>query len=219
MRKCGLQYEGTLRQARCRKGEYSDRVMYAVLAEDYLGFAPQLEHSTNIETIKTLTELMFHNLKISMDTSDWNTGICGAPAWRYIYHTIHSADKFFINPSTRFVEPEPSFHITGLDWPDAPTDKTLDRETLNEYYEQVKSKVLIYLNTVNDARLSEIQEGCTNTRLGLIMEQFRHMYAHIGILNGITIVNTGKYPRVVNSGTWRSGNSPDDIYDNDVRNY
>ena len=28
-------YEGTLRQARYRKGEYTDRVLYAILAEDY----------------------------------------------------------------------------------------------------------------------------------------------------------------------------------------
>jgi len=35
MEKCGMKYEGTLRQARYRKGEYSDRAMYAILAEDY----------------------------------------------------------------------------------------------------------------------------------------------------------------------------------------
>jgi len=37
MEKCGMKYEGTLRQTRCRKGEYSDRAMYALLAEDYFG--------------------------------------------------------------------------------------------------------------------------------------------------------------------------------------
>jgi ribosomal-protein-alanine N-acetyltransferase len=35
MRKCAMQYEGTLRQARRRKGEYSDRALYSILAEDY----------------------------------------------------------------------------------------------------------------------------------------------------------------------------------------
>ena len=35
MAKCGMKYEGTLRQARYRKGEYSDRAMYAILANDY----------------------------------------------------------------------------------------------------------------------------------------------------------------------------------------
>ena len=35
MEKCGMIYEGTLRQARHRKGEYSDRAMYAILKEDW----------------------------------------------------------------------------------------------------------------------------------------------------------------------------------------
>ena len=35
MKKCGMKYEGTLRQTRCRKGEYSDRMMYSMLAEDF----------------------------------------------------------------------------------------------------------------------------------------------------------------------------------------
>ena len=35
MIKCGMTYEGTLRHARYRKGEYSDRAMYAILANDY----------------------------------------------------------------------------------------------------------------------------------------------------------------------------------------
>ena len=35
MQKCGMTYEGTTRQTRRRKGEYSDRAIYAVLAEDF----------------------------------------------------------------------------------------------------------------------------------------------------------------------------------------
>lgn len=35
MEKCGMKYEGTLRKSRYRKGEYSDRAMYSMLAEDY----------------------------------------------------------------------------------------------------------------------------------------------------------------------------------------
>jgi ribosomal-protein-alanine N-acetyltransferase len=39
MRKCGMRCEGTMRQCRVRKGELTDRVNYAILAEDY--FKPQ----------------------------------------------------------------------------------------------------------------------------------------------------------------------------------
>ena len=161
--------------------------------------------TSNIETLITSTALMFHNLRIAMDTVDWNAEICKTPAWRYIYHTLHSADKWFINPNTRFDEPEPPFHTAGLDYPDNPSDTVLDRDTLYAYYEQVRYKILSYLNNLNDSQINERPQGCTLTRLGLALSQFRHMYAHIGILNGVTISNTNRYPHVINEGQWRAG--------------
>jgi ribosomal-protein-alanine N-acetyltransferase len=41
MRKCGMQYEGTTRQCRFRKGEWTDLALYAILAEDYFNPIPQ----------------------------------------------------------------------------------------------------------------------------------------------------------------------------------
>jgi hypothetical protein len=160
---------------------------------------------------------MFHNLKIAMDTVDWNAKICGVPAWRYIYHTIHSADKWFINPSKRHDEPEPSFHTPGLDWPDTPSDVILNRKTLYAFYKQVRQKIILYCESLNDAQLNEQPTGCTSTRLGLALSQFRHMYAHIGILNGVTIVNTNQYPLVTNESTFRSGKSLECLYDVEER--
>jgi hypothetical protein len=161
------------------------------------------EPSPNIAALITSTELMFHNLRIAMDTVNWNAEICGAPAWRYIYHTLHSADKYFINPSTRFDEPEPPFHTEGLDFPDNPSDTVLDKNTLNDYYEQIRQKILDYLQSLTDAQLNERPNGCGGTRLGLALSQFRHMYAHVGILNGITIANTNRFPDVINESAFR----------------
>ena len=152
---------------------------------------------------------MFDNLWVSMQTVDWNADICGAPAWRYIYHTLHSADKFFINP-TEYTEP--SFHTQKLDWPDTPSEIVLSRETLYEYHEQVRQKLLDYLDGLTDSQLIE----CPNvklSRLGLIFSQIRHKYAHIGNLNGVTIAKTNKYPRVFNE----SRNRPEGLYDEDIR--
>ena len=221
MMKADLKYEHTSRQSDRNNQGICDASHYAILAEDYFSNSSKQSRETesNIATIRLLTELMFQNLRIAMDTSNWNADICGAPAWRYIYHTIHSAHKWFINPSKRFEDPEPPFHTPGLDWPDTPSDKLLTSETLYDYYEQVRKKVLDYIGGIDDIHLSERPAGCDNTRLCLIMEQFRHIYAHIGILNGVTIAHTGKYPRVVNLEYWRSGNLPDGLYDDDVRVY
>lgn len=152
---------------------------------------------------------MFENLLISMKTIDWNTDICGAPAWRYIYHTLHSADKFFINPVNY---EEPAFHIEKLDWPDSPSETVLSRETLFAYHERVRQKILNYLDNMTDYQLIERPNGKLS-RLGLVLSQFRHMYAHIGILNGVTITRTNKYPRVLNESRKR----PEGLYDEDVR--
>jgi hypothetical protein len=152
---------------------------------------------------------MFDNLRIAMDTSDWNADICGAPAWRYIYHTLHSADKFFINP-TQYTEPP--FHIPKLDWPDSPSEIIVSRETLYEYYEQVRQKILDYLDGLTDNQLTERPNGKLSS-LGLVLSQFRHMYAHIGILNGITIARTNQYPRILNESRKRL----EGLYDEDVR--
>jgi len=176
-----------------------------------------MKNKQNISALKTSTELMFHNLKIAMDTIDWNADICGTPAWRYIYHTLHSADKWFINPSERFDEPEPSFHTPKLDWPDTPSDIVLSKETLCDYYKTVRDNIIDYIDGLDDTDLCKIPNGCKNTCLGLMLSQFRHMYAHIGILNGVTIANTGQYPRVISESTWRSGKLPEGLYDDEIR--
>jgi len=159
-----------------------------------------------IDTLKTSTDLMLHNLGIAMKTCDWRADVCGAPAWRYIYHTIHSCDKFFINPA---VYNEPPFHRPGLDWPDNPAEVTLDEILLWDYYTQVREKIMAYLDALTDAQLAEIPAQCHMNRLALILAQFRHMYAHIGILNGVTIAHTARYPHVVNDSNWTAQKLPD----------
>ena len=215
LQKAGMKYEGHARQKyRNRQRGFEDCNMYAIIADEYYN---QSQTTSNSSTIIESVDLMFHNLKIAMDTVDWNANLCGAPAWRYIYHTLHSADKWFINPSKRNDEPEPPFNTPGLDWPDTLSDVQLNREMLYAYYDQVRQKILDYCDSWNDSQLNERPQGCTGTRLGLALSQFRHMYAHIGILNGVTIANTNRYPRVINEGTWRSNKFPEGLYDVEER--
>ena len=50
----------------------------------------------------------FMNIRTSLRTYDRDAICCGAPCWRWAYHAIHSADKWFINPN---VYEEPPFHV------------------------------------------------------------------------------------------------------------
>lgn len=77
------------------------------------------------------------NLETAIRTYDRNALVCGAPAWRYAYHAVHSADKWFFNP---FVYEEPPFHENGMDNPDNPCITELSDIELLKYLQKVKQK-------------------------------------------------------------------------------
>lgn len=141
--------------------------------------------------IKKQTDANFLNLITAIRTYDRNALVCGAPAWRYVYHTIHSADKWYFNP---YIYEEPPFHKEKMDDPNAPCDTELSDEQLLGYLETVRKKTADYLDTLDDEMLSDYPEKCDMTRLELIFMQFRHISTHIGMLNGLTIEKTGKFP-------------------------
>ena len=133
----------------------------------------------------------FLNIRTSIQTYDRDALCCGAPCWRWAYHALHSADKWFINPN---VYEEPSFHEDGMDNPDNPTNVVLTDAQLLEYLDQIEKKTLDYLNSLTDDMLYEKPENCNYTRMELILRQYRHISFHTGMLNGQTAVATGKFP-------------------------
>ena len=147
----------------------------------------------------------FINLRIALRTYDRNALCCGAPCWRWAYHTIHSADKWFFNP---FVYEEPEFHEDGMDNPFKPCTVQLSDEQLLAYLDAVEQKTIRYLDSLSDAMLSEKPEQCKYTRMELVLRQFRHLTFHTGLLNGQTAVTTGKFPLWVNEPEkWSEGDA------------
>lgn len=120
---------------------------------------------------------------------------CGMPLWKHVYHTLHSLDRWYIDPS-RYEEPP--FHIPDLNNLDVPTDKTLSRAQLDAYFGSVAGKITAYLDTLTDGDLSKPPEGGQpHSRLTLIMAQHRHLDMHIGMLMGFSIADLGLWPRVL----------------------
>ena len=150
------------------------------------------------ETIKKCVSTNFINLETAIKTYDRNAIVCGSPAWRYVYHTIHSADKWFFNP---FVYDEPDFHETGMDNPDNPCKIELTDEQLIDYLHKVRQKTLDYIDSLTDEMLYEKPESCKYTRLELVLRQFSHLSFHTGMLNGQTIERTGRFPVYVSFDT------------------
>ena len=112
------------------------------------------------EIIKEQVVPNFINLETAIKTYDRNALVCGSPAWRYAYHTIHSADKWFFNP---FVYNEPQWHEDGMDNPDNPCSIELSDGQLLEYLYAVRDKTLQYIDSLTDEILSEKPENCQYT--------------------------------------------------------
>lgn len=144
--------------------------------------------------LRANTEAMLTNAAITLKTCDTDYILCGMPIWKHIYHMLHSCDRWYINPNDYT---EPDFHVENLNNLDVPCEKTLSREELTVYLAAVREKILAYLDTLDDAMLTDILPGCKQNRLGVILSQFRHFYAHIGMINATTIVETNEWPLVV----------------------
>ena len=112
--------------------------------------------------IKEMVKPNFLNIRTSLQTYDRNALCCGAPCWRWAYHALHSADKWFINPC---VYEEPPFHEEGLDNPDKPATIVLSDEQLLDYLSLIEQKTYDYLDSLTDDMLYECPENCEHTRM------------------------------------------------------
>lgn len=140
------------------------------------------------------TKVMLRNMRICLKTCIMEDTIYGMPMYKHVYHALHSLDRWFVNPD-HF--DEPPFHEPNLNSLDIASEKVLSREQLEEYLNVIEQKILTYLDALTDEQLSQKPEGSEYTRLTLILVQFKHLYAHLGMINCNTIQATGRWPRVI----------------------
>lgn len=162
-----------------------------------------------VETIRRNTETLFINADIMLKTCNLDFILCDMPIWKHVYHMLHSCDQWYINPT---IYTEPAFHVENLNSLDIESDKALSRDDLLQYLDSIKTKIMAYLNTLTDDMLYDVPSGCQSNRLGLILSQFRHFYAHLGNINGTTIVETNQWPRVVGI-TGKCGKSTEGLFE------
>lgn len=147
-----------------------------------------------VETVKARTRVLFINFETTLKTCNMEYILCGMPIWKHCYHNLHSLDQWYINHCEYT---EPSFHEEGLNSLDYLGEKVLSREELEEYFEAVQTKILGYLDSLNDEDLYEIPKGCKHNRLEHVLGQFAHFHSHMGNINATTIIETNQWPRVV----------------------
>ena len=69
--------------------------------------------SSFLEQIKTQTEILFLNISDQLDTANLEYEYNNLNNSRYIFHYLHSLDKFFIDP-TKYVYDETNYRISLL---------------------------------------------------------------------------------------------------------
>ena len=121
---------------------------------------------------------------------------CDQPLWKHVYHTLHSLDRWLINPCDPAYE-EPPFHEAGMNDLNAAVGRGIGRDRMEAYRAQVSRKAADYLASLTDRTLNERPEGCEHTRFTLILAQHRHLHTHMGMLMGFIAAETGLWPRVL----------------------
>ncbi len=156
---------------------------------------------TLCDDIRFLTERAFwetENLMKCIPNALWNKRYDGIPMWKYLYHTLYSMDRWYINPADSGYQ-DPDFHMETLaDLNVVPADETVERETMERYYFQIRDKIRDYLRQLTDDQLAQKPEHCDMSRFCLILGQFRHWHRHMGVIYGFLIQDTGKWPYVLN---------------------
>lgn len=153
-----------------------------------------MQTRTLVAIIEEQTAILLHNAQTSIQTCDLDYVLCDMPVWKHLYHALHSLDQWFINPQSY---QEPPFHEPHLNSLDHPSERRLTREELFKYFKGIRLKINRYLQTLTDGMLSQKPEKCPYTRLALLLGGFRHLYCHMGNINATTMMNTGRWPRVV----------------------
>ncbi len=147
-----------------------------------------------IRQIKNQQEINFINIRDQILMADLETVFDGENNSRYIFHYLHSMDRFFINPCDYVYEGEKLFGIDEkLSVIDpkregyiSDTSIVISRQHLMDYFNYVKTKIDSYFETLTFESLLQKPRSCDYTRLELILAQFRHMMWHTGLSSAIT---------------------------------
>lgn len=128
----------------------------------------------------------------------WNKQYDGIPMWKYLYHTLYSMDRWYVNPCDPTYQ-NPKFHTNTLaDLNVIGQDEFLDRNLIENYFYQIQDKIQSYIAKLEDYDLSGKPKDCYMSRFRLILGQFRHWHRHMGIIYGFIVADVGKWPYVLN---------------------
>lgn len=154
-----------------------------------------------ISQIKKQQDINFMNVKDQILIADLALAVDAENNSRYIFHYLHSLDRFFINSADYVYEGERLFgipeHLSVVDSKRDGYEKdssiVISRDKLLDYYEYVKNKITDYFNILTAADLLQKPQGSEYTRLEIILGQFRHLMWHVGFSSAVALVSNKEW--------------------------
>ncbi|MCR5613969.1 GNAT family N-acetyltransferase [Treponema sp.] len=180
---CGV-YVRELKTGRAEKGQTDDSA-----------------ERTLVKIITEQTEILFKNLEDQVAGAELSSVLEDVNNSRYLFHMIHSADKYFVNPYAYRYEKmvagdiDENYSIISSSREGYIGDDgfVIKREILASYLQYVKLKVMLYLNVLTDKELSDKPKDCPHTKLALILGQYRHSMIHCGMSETFTFEKSGQW--------------------------
>ncbi len=154
-----------------------------------------------IRQIKEQQEINFINIKAQIEKADLQAVLDDVNNSRFIFHYLHSMDRFFINPVDYVYEGEKLFGIpenlsvisskrAGYE---SDVSIVISKKQLLDYLDFIKTKINKYFDELKVEDLAKKPEGLEYTRLELILAQFRHLMWHVGLSSGISFSASGEW--------------------------
>lgn len=149
-----------------------------------------------LSIINRHTENTFKSIDILFDffsEKDFTEVINGFPVWQQFYHMLNSIDRIFIDP----IDYEyPEFHKENMNNPEVQSETQLNKNTLLQYYLEIKRNVRKYLSSINEDELylRSNHKTISMTKLDHILAQLRHIAWHLGYLHSCAKVKYGEKP-------------------------
>ena len=155
-----------------------------------------------VKIIIEQTNVLFINMYEQINRADLSCVIDNVNNSRFLFHMIHSMDKYFINPydydysevyKLIGIEEKYSIISESREGYIAAEGYVIPREKLIAYMEYVKDKISKYLSNLSEEELSDKPDNCPYTRLQMILAQYRHSMFHCGMSEVATYENTDEW--------------------------
>ena len=155
-----------------------------------------------VKIISEQTNVLFINMYEQINGADLSCMIDNVNNSRFLFHMIHSMDKYFINPfdydysavySLIGIDEKYSIISESREGYIAAEGYVIPREKLVQYMDFVKEKINKYLLGLSDEDLSKKPDNCEYTRLQMILAQYRHSMFHCGMSEIATYDSTDEW--------------------------